>query len=166
MEPKRAAFSGSTVTAKAGIPAGPAASGGSRPDLPPAVPEYFLPITSPAASPLPIVYVPALFTAADVLFTDKSKDISTKQRFVFLTRIQPDQTALPGESETVALDPATLAKEPVPGALSWGALPLFARKASTYTEAKSAALERLYQQQTLDIHVSRRLGEYAKPGES
>ncbi len=166
MDPKRAAFSGGKTTEGAKAVAGGEAAGASRPDLPPSVPQFFLPITSPAASPLPVVYVPALLTAADVLFTDKAKDINTKQSFAWLTPVAAADTALSTEAKPVALDVSKLPKEPLSGAPGWSELPLFARKASTYTDAKSAAVDRIYQEQTLDILCHRGLGEYAKPGES
>ena len=174
MDPKRAAFSGSgAVTAGAANPsvgnakqAAPKSAAASRPDLPPAVPQCFLPITSPAASPLPVVYVPALLTAAEVLFTDRAKDINVKQSFAWLTPIMEEDMSLSGNAKPVALDVSKLPKEPEADTPRWAVLPLFARKASTYTEAKSATVDRIYQEQTLDILCSRPLEEYARPGES
>ncbi|HEX2748064.1 MAG TPA: DUF87 domain-containing protein [Verrucomicrobiales bacterium] len=182
MDPKRAAFSGTPVPApKAAAPSAAAppvpaeapepskpspSAGGSRPDLPPSIPQYYLPVTSPAASPLPVRYLPALLVAAEVLFTDRTKDISAKQRFTFLTPFKPEQTALPDDDgKPVTLDASALTGEPVQGA-TWSELPLFARKAGTYTDAKSTALERIYQNQTLDILCCRRLEAFGKPGES
>ena len=140
--------------------------GGNRPDLPPSIPQYYLPITSPAASPLPVKYLPALLLSADVLFTDRTKDVSAKQRFTFLTPFKPDQATLPvDDGKPVTLDSSALTSEPVEGA-AWSELPLFARKAATYTDAKATAFERIYQNQTLDILCCRRLEAYGKPGET
>lgn len=171
MDPKRATFAGGSPAAGSSASSAPATAAGNsssaRPDLPPAVPQYFLPVTSPASAPLPLLYVPAVLTSAEVLFTDKAKDISSKQRFTFLARLDAQATAMPVDGgESVTLDPAALSGTPAAGELQWAPLPLFARKASTYTDVKSTIVERIYQQQTLDILCSRGLGEFAKPGES
>lgn len=180
MDPKRAAFSGAAATSKSAAPpalresppaveetpASAPSAAGTRPALPASVPQYYLPITSPAASPLPVCYLPALLISADVLFADRAKDISAKQRCTFLTPLKPAQAALPDDpGKPVTLDAASLAGEPVAGA-SWADLPVFARKAATYTGAKTAAVERIYQNQTLDLFCSRRLEVCSKPGES
>lgn len=173
MDAKRAEFSGGAASPEktaaaqkaAAQESAPAAS--ARPDLPPAVPEYFLPITSPAAAPLPLRYVPALLTCADVVFSDRAKDISTTQKCAFLTPIQPEQSTLSDEpGKPVAVDPGKLSKEPDGRAASYAPLPVFARKASTYTEARASAVDRIYQQQSFEILCSRKLEEYAKAGES
>lgn len=169
MDPKRAAFSGGSPAKAAPAAAGASQSEASaaRPELPPGVPQYFFPITSPAASPLPLCYVPAVLTSAEVLFTDKAKDINTKQRYTFLAPLDAGATALPPDGgNPLVIDATALAQQPVAGEVKWSPLPLFARKASTYTDAKSAVLERLYSQQTLDILCHRGLKQYSKPGES
>ncbi len=191
MDPKRAAFSGKTPPVQPAASPRPApepaaaeeearevevaaparhapspAGGGGKPELPPTVPQYYLPATSPAATPLPVRYVPALLVSADVLFSDREKEVSVKRRFTFLTPFKPGQTTLADEpGRPVPLDTTTLTDGPVPGA-TWAELPLFARKPATYAEAKDAAMERVYQNQTLDLLCCRRLEMYAKPGES
>lgn len=175
MDPKRAAFSGSAAvpvaTAKKAATSvsddapAPAAAASARPDLPPSVPEYFLPITSPAASPLPVVYTPALLVAADVVFADKAKGINTRQSLAWLTPIGAEDTAISPQAQAAALDLTKLAKEPQPGA-AWSELPLFARKASVYSGAKADAVDRIYQEQSLEVFYSPSLEEYGQPGES
>ena len=164
MDPKRAAFASSSAPAKNASSAESAA--GARPDLPPSLAQYFLPITSPAASPLPVVYVPALLVAADVLFADKAKDINLKQSLTWLTPIGSDDTALSSAAKEVTLDLTKLAKEPLPGTPSWAPLPLFARKTTTYTAAKEEAVDRIYQEHGLEIFYSAQLEEYSQPGEN
>ncbi len=164
MDPKRAAFSGSSEPAKKAASSESAA--GARPDLPPSLAQYFLPITSPAASPLPVVYKPSLLVAAEVLFSDKTKDIDVKQPLSWLTPVGSGDTALSSQAKEVKLDVDKLAKEPLPGTPSWAALPLFARKATTYSGAKEEAVDRIYREQGLEILYSAQMGEYGQPGES
>jgi len=163
MDPKRSAFAG------AAAPAAKAEAGsvvGARPDLPPSLAQYYLPVTSPAASPLPIVYKPALLVAAEVLFTDKTKDLNEKRVLAWLTPLGADDTALPSQAKAVKLDVEKLSREPLPGTPSWAALPLFARKTTTYTDAKEAAVDRIYTEEGLDLLYSAQTEEYGLPGES
>jgi hypothetical protein len=178
MDSKRAAFAGGsaapgvvkkTESGSGGAqrnsdPSSPPVAG-ARPDLPPSVPQFFLPITSPAASALQVVYVPALLVAADVTFADKAKGINVKQSLAWLTSIGGEDTTLSNQTKPVVLDTEKLGKEPQAGA-GWSALPLFARKASVYSDAKSEAVDRIYQEQSLEIFHSPTLEEYGQPGES
>jgi hypothetical protein len=163
MDPKRAAFAGAGPSAEKAVAGGAV---GTRPDLPPSLAQYYLPITSPAASPLPVVYKPSLLVAADVLFTDKAKDISEKRSLAWLTPLGADEAALSSQASAVKLDVEKLSREPLPGTPSWAALPLFARKTSTYTDAKEAAVDRIYQEEGLDILYSAQTEEYGQPGEN
>lgn len=183
MDPKRAAFSGGAATpaaagaqkttpagaggASSSVPASQPEAGAlsARPDLPPSLPQYFLPVTSPAASPLPVVYVPSLLVSADVTFVDKAKGINVKRPLAWLTPIGSDDTAVSGQANGITLDVAALPKEPQSGA-GWSALPLFARKASVYSDAKAEAVDRIYREESLDILHSPSLDEYGQPGES
>jgi hypothetical protein len=162
MDPKRAAFAGSSIAPAAAN----ADAAGARPDLPPLLTQYYLPITSPAASPLPVVYKPALLVAAEVLFTDKAKDLHEKRQFTWLTPIGAEETGLSSQANAVKLDAEKLSREPLPGSPSWTALPLFARKTTTYTEAKEAAVDRIYSEEGLDLLYSAQTEEYSQPGES
>ncbi len=163
MDPKRSAFAGAAAPA-AKTETNSAA--GAPPDLPPSLAQYYLPITSPAASPLPVVYKPALLVAAEVLFADKAKDLNEKRVLTWLTPLGADDTALPGQSNAVKLDVDKLSREPLPGTPSWAALPLFARKTSTYTDAKEAAVDRIYTEEGLDLFYSAATEEYSHAGES
>jgi len=178
MDPKRDAFTGSAApqlnpatpgsapaSAATPAPAAKASGNGGRPNLPPSLPQYFLPVTSPATAPLPLVYAPSLLLAAEVTFVDKAMDISLKQSLAWLVAIGAEDTAISGQPQALQIDPAQLAKEPLPNA-GWAALPPFARKASVYTAAKSEAVDRIYQEQTLEIYHSPALEEYGRPGES
>lgn len=144
----------------------PTKAGADRPVVPASVVQYFLPVTSPAASPLPVVYQPAVFCAAEVLFTDNAKGISERRKLAAMHRIDGDTVALTAEgSERVDLDPKSLSQQPVAGA-SFGALPAIARKTPSYTTVKTQFVEWIYQNFTLDLLRCDALDELSKPGES
>ena len=120
----------------------PTKAGADRPVVPASVVQYFLPVTSPAASPLPVIYQPAVFCAAEVLFTDNAKGISERRKMAAMHRIDADTVALTAEgSERVDLDPKSLSQQPAAGA-SFGALPAIARKTPSYTTVKNQFVER------------------------
>ena len=164
------AAAASTTAAAAPVASAPSpapAADSGRPDLPDTIAQAFLPVTSPAASPLPLVWQPAILTELRITFTDKASDLKAPATYRFFHRIAPDATTVPaGPGEPLAVDGIPLAAEPSAGPASWGPLPAFARRSSAFTTTRDAAIDHVYDHVTLDLLTCPALGETSRPGES
>ncbi|MEJ5223166.1 MAG: hypothetical protein WHV44_01835, partial [Anaerolineales bacterium] len=143
-------------------PAAPAAS--APPALPPDVTAYYLPArrAQPGAS---LLYEPALFGAAKVVFADARTKISETRTLVFHTPIT--NSAIPVQWENAEpLDvPLTdLEKSPRPGA-QFGELPSPASQSRNYPAWGRDFAAWLYTTQSLNLMRSPSLGEVSQPGE-
>ncbi len=194
MDPKRASFGGTApeerpqakdqsanavpeaMTPSAGSPpstlnpqpstsptASPAAT---RPALPSSVSEYFIPVTSPSTRTMPMVYLPAILRTAEITFSDAPKDVFVMRRLSLLSKLSEEMITLDAAIATRSrLDAAALGREPLPGPVTYAALPPFALKAPTYTAARDQAVDWLYNNETIDLWFCEKFNLYSKPGE-
>jgi len=121
-----------------------ARSGGlesSRPTLPPAIPQHFIPRRGPACS---IVYQPMLLGAASVRFADTKTRIDVTQAVVLLTPINDDAVPVDwAEAQDVELDPNDLERNPA-GAAQFAALPPAAAQAKNYANWQKDFVNAIY----------------------
>jgi hypothetical protein len=181
MDPKRAAFTGTPAAAPVSNPA-PAASPPStinqppstpatspasgRPALPASVNEYFYPVTSPSAQAMPMVYLPAILRSAEMTFSDAPKDVFVMRRLSLISKLSEDMITLDAANAIRSrLDASALSREPVPGPVTYAAVPPFALKASTYTAARDQAVDWLFANETIDLSYCEKYNIYSKPGE-
>ena len=164
---KASKASATTPEAAAAADEAPAAAGEhGRPDLPASLPQYFLPVTSPAATPLPLVYTPAILTAARISYVDKARGISGDRAMAWVRRLSPELATLPaGPGDPLGMDAAALSQQPAEAA-AWAALPQFARKSATYTAARDEMVEHIFQNEALKILYSEVMEVYGQPGET
>ncbi len=188
MDPKRAAFTGTPAPAENPKPPSPTPKNpsdftasanqtvdqksetslppASRPSLPSSVNEYFYPVTSPSAQPMPVVYLPAILRSAEMTFSDAPKDVFVMRRLSLLSKLSEDMITLDAANAIRSrLDASALSREPMPGPLTFAAVPPFALKASTYTAARDQAVDWLYTNETIDLSYCEKYNIYSKPGE-
>ena len=138
----------------------------SRPSLPSAVNEYFYPVTSPSAQPMPVVYLPAILRSAEMTFSDAPKDVFVMRRLSLLSKLSEDMITLDATNAVRSrLDASALSREPMPGPVTFAAVPPFALKASTYTAARDQAVDWLFTNESIDLWYNEKYKVYSKPGE-
>ena len=137
-----------------------------RPSLPSTVNEFFYPVTSPSAQPMPMVYLPAILRSAEMTFSDAPKDVFVMRRLSLLSKLSEDMITLDTANAIRSrLDASALSREPIPGPLTFAALPRFALKASTYTAARDQAIDWLFANEAIDLWYNEKYKIYSKPGE-
>ena len=162
--PATAASSTSTINQPPSTPSTSPARG--RPELPSAVNEYFYPVTSPSSQPMPVVYLPAILRSAEMTFSDAPKDVFVMRRLSLLSKLSEDMIALDGANAIRSrLDASALSREPMPGPVTFAALPPFALKAATYTTARDQAVDWLFANESIDLWYNEKYKVYSKPGE-
>ena len=189
MDPRRAAFTGTPAVepienpkSQTSNPAAPAAAGSSivnhppsasgisssgRPQLPSAVNEYFHPVTSPSAGPQTLVYLPAMLRSAEMTFSDAPKDVFVMRRLSLLNKLSEDMTALDAAVTTRSrFDATALSREPLPGPITFAALPPFALKAAAYTAARDQAIDWFFTNECIDLWYNEKYKLYSRAGES
>ena len=162
--PEPAASSPSTIHQPPSTPATSPASG--RPGLPSTVNEFFYPVTSPSAQAMPMVYLPAILRSAEMTFSDAPKDVFVMRRLSLLSKLSEDMITLDAANAIRSrLDASALSREPVPGPVTYAAVPPFALKASTYTAARDQAVDWLFANETIGLSYCEKYNIYSKPGE-
>jgi hypothetical protein len=147
--PRPSAPSAPAPTAAPVAPAAPAVevprSGGglesTRPTLPPAIPQHFVPTRGGAGS---IVYQPMLLGAASVRFADAKAKVDLTQTVVLLTPINDDAVPVDwAEAQDVQLDPNDLERNPA-GPAEFAALPPAASQAKNYANWQKDFVNAIY----------------------
>jgi hypothetical protein len=150
--PPRTLASGSTLSPTAGtlpvVPAAPEASGDSgglestRPTLPPAIPQFFVPIRGGSSGKL--VYQPRLLGAAAVRFADPKTRVDVTQTVVLITPINDDAVPVDwAEAQEVQLDPNDLERNPA-GPAEFAQLPPAAVQAKNYPNWQKDFVNAIY----------------------
>ncbi|MEX1119871.1 MAG: DUF87 domain-containing protein [Terrimicrobiaceae bacterium] len=106
----------------------PAESGGTRPPLPPAIPQVFVPSNTPSPN-----YRPMLIGAADLTYKDTKSGFETTQSVLLAAELPCAMTSVDwGSAETLDIPLSSLSNAPAEGA-SYEALPALATQAKSYT---------------------------------
>ena len=169
MDPKRAAFGGTTKDAvEAGanpmaMPgmAAPAAKAAARPMVGAGVVEKFAP---PAGDATEVTYKPHLLRVGTVHFASTKAGIEGSRKVRKVNAILPD--AIDWERDLPPpLKPEELGSEPAAGA-GFGELPGFAMSAANYKQVEKDFAEWLYRNERADIFTCPSLKAYSEIGES
>ncbi len=148
--------------ARAQVPAPPQ----GRPVLPPTVPQYFAPVTSPKAARGTVYYEPAIFAAADVQFTNATLRVDATRSLAFVVPVREGPLPVDWDAASpTELTASDLSREPVAGA-SYGDLPAAASRPQSYDTWRREFAKWLQRSQRLELFRSPRLGVVSEPGEA
>ncbi|WP_447980753.1 ATP-binding protein [Candidatus Nitrospira bockiana] len=143
-----------------------AAPAGSRPVLPPDVPQHFIPLRGTRPGGARLVYRPAVLGLAHVRFTDPKKGVDVSEEEAYLTPIQASPAPVAWESaEPIDLTLSELETAPTAGA-AFAELPPEAAKGKAYDTWTKELAGWLYRTRTMALWKSTALGLVSRPGES
>lgn len=137
-------------------------AGGTRPVLPPDVPELFVPVRSRG----PVTYRPALVGTARVHFAQAKSDVDVWETLLLTAEVAGDVSADVWDGAKLAIDEEPeLEKSPVDGA-SFAELPAELAQPKSYAKLSTALKDFLYRTHELDIWKCPSLKQFSRPGES
>jgi hypothetical protein len=144
----------------------PSARPASRPAVPADIPQVFVPVRGQAAQGASLLYLPQLYGAGRLGFTDARAKIDVADACAALAPIE--DAAVPVDwrnAEEVPLQPADLEKSPAAGA-AFGELPGPATKAKSYAGWSKDFSDWLFAERRVELFRSPATGEVSKPGET
>ncbi len=143
-----------------------ASSAGSRPVVPPDVPEFFIPRQSPLNVGAAILYRPAILGVARLHYADRKPGVDFWET---LGLLQPVGEKMPTDvwhgAEAHTDHVPQLDRSPEPGA-SFAPLPSPLSRAKSYAEYNKALKSYLYRERKLALWFCPDLKAYSQPGES
>lgn len=145
---------------------GAVGSTASRPIVPPAVPQYFLPLRSAQPEKADLVYQPMVLGAVQVRFTDNKAAVDATDALMRLAVIGTGAVPVEWEQAHIAeVDLADLEREPAGGA-RFEPLPGIASQAKQYETWKSDLSAWVFRTQKLELFRSPSTAALSRPGES
>lgn len=173
MGPLRSAHSAATLPGPAaestGTPRSLQAAAGvtaSRPIVPPAVPQYFLPLRSAQPDKADLVYRPMVLGAVQVRFTDNKATVDATDELMRLAVIGTGAVPVEWEQAHIAeVALADLEREPAGGA-RFEPIPGIASQAKQYETWKSDLSAWVFRTQKLELFRSPSTAALSRPGES
>jgi hypothetical protein len=165
MDPLRSAH---VATGTASSMAKPAktAKGGSRPMLPPDVPQHFVPLRGSKPTGCEMVYVPMLLGSSQTRFSDSKSGVDTTQDVTVLAPITDAAVAVDWDhAVTAELAVADLESSPEEGA-QFLPIPASAGKAKSYVDWNKDFGGWLFRTQKVELLKSPSTKEVSKPGET
>jgi hypothetical protein len=132
----------------------------AAPVLPPDIPQRFLPVRPKRSG---VVYEPALFAAAAVLFVDEKKGIEHAEELALLAALEEEVDW--SSAEAVDVGKEDLEDEPVSGA-SFGPLTDAAVRARSYESWRKDLEDTLFRTRRCELFRSPSLDALSQPGES
>ena len=139
----------------------PSADPGTRPVLPPEIPEYFRRPKNPTAD---LVYRPAIIGISKLHFVDAKAALDTWVTYGHLAPVGEDGFAVWEEAEQMVDPKSEMDGQPAPGA-SFAAPPTAATRKQNAEGWKKTLTAHLYQNVTLDLLSCPALKLSSKPGE-
>lgn len=131
-----------------------------RPGLPPAVPQFFVPVSGAGGARL--IYQPMLLGAASVRFADAKIKAEATQRVVLLTPIRDEAVPVDwAEAREVGIDPNDLERAPAEGA-EYAPLPPPAAQPKQYAAWHKTLATALFTSRKLELLRSPTLGKIAR----
>jgi hypothetical protein len=123
----------------------------TRPTLPPAIPQYFVPAGAEGEA---IVYEPMLLGAASVRFADSKMKVDMTEEVALLAPIKDDAVPVDwAESQEAEVDPNDLERNPAPGA-AFAELPPAASQAKNYALWQKEFVNAIYSSRKLTLFKS------------
>jgi hypothetical protein len=155
-------------TLEAGSPPSPRASspapGGTRPVLPPDVPQYFVPVRGNQSGP--VIYRPMLLGAAQVRMADAKAGVDFSQDVTVVAPITDGAVAVEWDAaRTADVAVADLEKTPREAA-QYGTLPGAAIKSKNFEAWSRDFSNWLYRTRSIEVFRSPSSKETSRPGES
>ncbi len=136
--------------------------GATRPALPPAIPQHFVPVRDTSA---PLTYRPMLLGSAVVRFVDAKTKVEVNRQIVRLTPISDNAVPVDWtESEDAEIHPNELEKQPAGGAF-FAPLPPAAAQARNYANWQKDFIQSIYSSQKVTLFKSPTLGQVSKADE-
>ncbi len=170
MDPVKRASRGAELDVPVSQPhashASPVTHHGSRPVLPPEVPQYFLPFrgSKPAGSTL--VYAPMLLGSSSVRYADQKNGIDAVHDVTVLVPVADGPVPLDWErAGRVPVSVADLEQTPAEGA-RFLPVPAVAAKGRSYTDWNKEFAAWLFRTQKVELFKSPSSRDISKPGES
>ena len=167
--PKTAAGAASPERAAAPVAAAAAsAATGRRPALAKAIPEWFLPANRADAAGQPLVAVPHVLRAAEIVFADAKKGLNSRKKVTLLSPLTPGQSAFDWTSPLRLDDRGreAFSAQPEPGVAEWRPLPSFALQAPAYKPLKDEFVDWCYGHEGVDLMHAEALDAWSLPGET
>lgn len=131
----------------------------SRPTLPPAIPQHFVPARGATGS---IVYQPMLLGAASVRFADAKTKVDVTQTVVLLTPINDDAVPVDwAEAQDVEIDPNDLERNPA-GAAQFAELPPAAAQAKNYANWQKDFVNAIFSSRKVTVMKSTTFNQVSK----
>jgi hypothetical protein len=179
MDPRRAALV-PPVAATAAAAVRTTGTGAGTPEVPPArpadgkpvlaktIPEFFLPATLPNAAGHPLVAVPHVLRAAEILFSDPKKKLNGRKKVTLLDPLAAGQTAfdVAGKIRLDGRGREVLSAQADPGVTEWRPLPSFALQAPAYKVLKEEFADWCYGHEGLEVMYAEALDAWSQPGET
>ncbi len=165
--PARAGVDSASAGAASTVPSVPGSDReGQRPVLPPAVPQYFVPVRGSRPAESVLVYQPMVLGAAAVRFADAKAGVDVSEERVFMTPVTSQAVPVTwGDASEVAVAVADLEKTPQPGA-RYVELPEAAGKVRSYEGWTRDLASWLYGSRRLELLRRPDSKEVSRPGES
>jgi len=136
------------------------------PILPPAIPQYFVPVRALQPEDSSLVYEPRLVASANVHFLDGQKKIDESRDLMVLVPLADDAAPVGWDEVTITdLVPDDLESSPEEGG-TFAELPAPASQAKNYKKWEKDFVTWVYQNHTLGIWSNPALKITAAPGES
>ena len=144
----------------------PAAPQITRPVLPPAISQFYVPVTSAPEPGCELIYEPALLAAGNVYFADARAKVASERQVVKLIDF-PTGSRLPDwdRAGETAISPEDLEKIPEEEDASYGELPKTAALSKNYTSWSKGFKDWIYRNEVLTLFYSPSLKATSKPGE-
>jgi len=129
----------------------PPAGKSTRPTLPPAIPQYFVPARDGGEE---IVYEPMLLGAASIRFADSKTKVDMTEEVTLLAPIKDDAVPVDwAEAREAEVDPNDLERNPVPSA-AFSELPPAASQAKNYAMWQKEFVNAVYSSRKLKLFKS------------
>jgi hypothetical protein len=136
--------------------------------MPKGIPEFFLPVSGQSAGNFPVVWVPHLLRAAEILFSDPKKGLSGKKKVLLLDELNVAGSTF-DVSGSLRFDDKGVDifnREPPAAAAEYREVPAFARRASDYTAVRDEFVEYCYVSEGIELFHCEALDAWSQMGEA
>ena len=147
-------------------PASPVTHHGSRPVLPPEVPQYFLPLRGSKPPGSTLVYAPMIMGASSLRYADQKHGIDAMDDVTVLAPVTDGPVPIDWErADRVAVSAADL-EQASAHAAQFLPVPAVAAKSNSYPDWNKAFAAWLFRSEKVELYKSPSSQEISKPGES
>lgn len=141
-------------------------AGGSRPVLPPDVPEFFVPFRGTVSAGETVSYQPTVVGVARVHFTQSKSDVDVWETLSLVSIVEGDVSTTIWEAAEVVIDEEPELEKAHPDGATFAELPGDLARPKKYAELTKDLRDFLYRTHTLHIWKCPSLKQFSKPGET